>query len=336
MKFKYLLFFAICILIFVGCRSQPNKDSEKNLSDQKHVQVEKDDVIYLYSVDSAFLPYMPDTNTVFNSAESRRNYFLQTLKKYRDFRKTYNPSGKTNDEVALAKRNADIMFDDYMDLLNFKYAKEGHKNKETMALLSLYSPYSNSSDLQERVDLINSYPEEIKTGSIGKKTMAALDEYSGKKNIGLDFHIFSSVNIVDTNSKITFLEKIFIPQKKYHIIIFGASWCLPCKLEELQLKYWIQKIDTFQTGITAFSIDKSFDSWEKYIRSNHFQWPSFLLKGDMNNMMIKRLNFAGIPRNFLLNEKGVILFENTDLRKILKEIPYIRTNSNYFNSKAKE
>lgn len=336
MKARHFLFYVICTLLFTGCKSQSNRNSSKAITDQKLNHEGKGKTIYLYSVDSVFLPYMPDTNKIFRSSESRRNYFLVTEKRYRDFRNSYSPRDKTDDEIILEKRNADIMFDDYMDLINFKFAKDGHKNKETMTLLSFYSPYSNSSQLRERMSLINSYPEQIKASEIGKKTIAELDEYSNNKNIGLNFHTFSSINITDIDLKEILLNKIFVPEKKYQIIIFGASWCLPCKLEELQLTYWIQMIDTSLIKITSFSIDKSMNSWKKYIHTNNFPWQCFLIEGEMNNPMIKQLGFAGIPRNFLLDEKGVILFENTDLRKILKKIPYIRTNSNYINNGIKE
>lgn len=332
MKIIYLFFYSISILMFIGCHLKPDKNLKKNISDKKNDQKKENKTLYLYSVDSAFLPYMPDTNNIFHSSVSRQNYFLETGKKYRDFRNSFNPPDKTGIEIALAKRNADIMFDDYMDLINFKFTKAGHKNKETIALLSLYSPYSNHSDFQERLNLINSFPDEIKTSQIGKKTIAALDEYSNDKNIGLDFHTFSSISLTDSNSKSASLGMIFVPGKKFNIIMFGASWCLPCKLEELQLKNWIQLIDTSLTGITSFSIDKSYGSWKKYIHSSDFPWQSFKINGEMNNPLIKRLSFSGVPRNFLLDEKGVVLFENTDLRKIIREIPYIKTNSNYINN----
>lgn len=336
MNISNIWFCTISTLIFEGCISQSTKELSTDNSDKKINRAENQKIIYLYAVDSAFLPYMPDTNNLFISSEARRNYFLLTMKRYQDFKNGYYPAGKTDDEIVLAKRDADIMFDDYMDLINFKFAKNGTKSKATMVLLSLYSPYSNLSSLRERLDLINCYPEEIKMSDIGKKTIEILGEYSNNKNIGLNFHNFSSINIIDTGSKKYFLKNIFVPEKKYQIIIFGASWCLPCRLEELQLKYWLPMIDSTLIRITYFSIDKSFDSWKKYIRSNNIKWPAFLVNGEMNNQMIKRLDFQGIPRNILLNEKGIILSENTDLRKILKEIPDIRTNSDYYYYKAKE
>jgi hypothetical protein len=36
---------------------------------------------------------------------------------------------------------------------------------------------------------------------------------------------------------------------------------------------------------------------------------------------VKKLKFEGVPRNFLLDESGKILAENTDIRKILKLMP---------------
>jgi len=45
----------------------------------------------------------------------------------------------------------------------------------------------------------------------------------------------------------------------------------------------------------------------------------------MDNSMVKKLDFQGVPRNFLLNSTGNVITENTDIRNILKAIPILPT-----------
>lgn len=77
--------------------------------------------------------------------------------------------------------------------------------------------------------------------------------------------------------------------------------------------------------IIGFSIDTDSQKWRKAILEDNVPWKCYLLENDMHNNMIKKLGFEAIPMNFLVDRYKNILAQNTDIRKILKQIPLIET-----------
>ncbi|MBS1736275.1 MAG: thioredoxin family protein [Bacteroidetes bacterium] len=84
-------------------------------------------------------------------------------------------------------------------------------------------------------------------------------------------------------------------------------------------------IDTSAVRIIGLSVDSSPQKWIKALIQDDLPWKNYLLENDMRNPMIKKLGFDGIPMNILLDSKKTIIAQNTDIRKILKQIPIIAT-----------
>ena len=88
------------------------------------------------------------------------------------------------------------------------------------------------------------------------------------------------------------------------------------------LKYWYKDIDTSKIQIIGFSVDRDMNKWKKYIAEENYPWKMFLLPKAFDNRISKAFNLGdGIPMNFLVDSSGKILSQNTDIRKILKNIP---------------
>lgn len=322
---KILNLILIYCIYVTACKSSLKQDKlASNIEFKKDSS--KPRIIRLYKVDSAFLPYMPDTSLTFASSKELRNYFFLISKKFDSAKAILDfKSVKDKNLVTLSKRNASIFFDDLMEVVYFKFYKKAPKDNQNMGSLSFYSPYSNIIPLKERLDFYNTFPEKIQKNEIGQKTWNKFMEYSFDKNIDANLYQYDNLQLTDSANRKKYLKNIFSAQYKYYILVFGASWCYPCRLEEKQLKYWTPFIDTSQINIIGLSIDKDFTKWEKYLEEDKLPWNCYLLQGEMNNELVKSLRFEGVPRNFLLDAKGKVLAENTDIRKILKQIPFLNT-----------
>ena len=115
--------------------------------------------------------------------------------------------------------------------------------------------------------------------------------------------------------------------KKAVIIDFWAKWCSPCKkafphLSDLQEKY------KDLVNVVCISTDKARDAdkVKSFVKSKNFEFITLL---DPNKNVTKLFNINTIPRTFIINENGEIVYRHegyiqgdeheleTELRKVI-------------------
>lgn len=93
------------------------------------------------------------------------------------------------------------------------------------------------------------------------------------------------------------------------IINFWASWCKPCLKELPTLNNLQAKYDTLVT-VVCISTDRprALPSVKSLIKSQKF---SFITLIDQNSEVQKLFNVTSIPKTFLINKEGEIVYEHT-------------------------
>lgn len=312
--------------LFTGCQSS-TAPSNKTKPENNTALITSRKTVPLYPVDSSYLSYMPDTSIKFTDQKASRDYLLSLFGKFYSFQQVY-PKAQIDTVYSIIKqRTAQIIFQERKEAIQFAMCLKSEKNTLNMVTLSDYSPFSRIVPLQERIRFYNTFPNEIKNSSTGKKTLSRLVSFQFTDNLQKNLSAFRSLPAQKSDDTTLPFADIITTDKPYLIMIFGASWCGPCIVEERILKYWSKDLDTSLFDIRLLSIDESEDKWKRYLAKEAFLWNTYRLSNSMKNSLIKALNFDGIPMNFLVDKQHRIIAQNTDIRKILLQIPGLNVSA---------
>jgi thiol-disulfide isomerase/thioredoxin len=110
-----------------------------------------------------------------------------------------------------------------------------------------------------------------------------------------------ALNIKDGTKTISF--KDLTKDKKYIIIDFWASWCVPCRKEIPNLKKLYALYANKGLQIVSISIDKDAAAWKKAFNEEKMAWPSYLDTTGIADLYKVKL----IPTMFLVDNKGILI-----------------------------
>lgn len=103
------------------------------------------------------------------------------------------------------------------------------------------------------------------------------------------------------------IVKITDFKKRYLLVDFWASWCIPCRKENPFLKEAYKKYQKDGFEILGVSLDESKDKWLEAVGKDGLLWPQVSdLKG-FEGGLAKELFIRSIPDNFLLDSQGKIV-----------------------------
>ena len=148
--------------------------------------------------------------------------------------------------------------------------------------------------------LYNKLSADVKNSITGKKLNETLTNYINSK-IGSYAPDFSLKNVNDS----IFNLKSF-RNKKYVLIDFWASWCMPCREDFKFLKEYYKKYKNIEFEIIGISRDEKIESWKKALKSDNISWINASIKQYDSNIEDEYFVTA-IPVKILIDKNGIII-----------------------------
>ncbi len=108
--------------------------------------------------------------------------------------------------------------------------------------------------------------------------------------------------------------------KKYLLIDFWASWCLPCRKGIPKLKEYAKKYATDGLAIVNISTDTNRAAWLRALDREQMPWTNLL---DAEGKTAAAYGVRGIPTAFLIDADGIIRSDdlsNTTMEQRLREV----------------
>ena len=170
----------------------------------------------------------------------------------------------------------------------------------------------------------NNLSTEKKTSYYGEKLHVSI-ENSEKAVLG---HKAPDFEKITAKGKILKLSNF---KGKYVLLDFWASWCEPCKKDQLKLKEIFNSYNQQGLEIVGISYDKKKDEWLENIVQEDLDIWHHVLDGFSNGTIGPKFDVKPIPAYILINKKGKIIgryaaadkkgrFKIEDLEQDLKEI----------------
>jgi peroxiredoxin len=110
---------------------------------------------------------------------------------------------------------------------------------------------------------------------------------------------------------------------KYVLLEFWGSGCGPCRQENPNLLINYKKYKSKGFEIIGVSLDKYKDNWKRAVDKDSMIWITISDLEGYSSKVILTYNVKGVPMNFLLDPKGVIIDNNIRGAALGQRLHYI-------------
>tara|TARA_R110002073_G_scaffold145532_1_gene297630 strand:+ start:1438 stop:2520 length:1083 start_codon:yes stop_codon:yes gene_type:complete len=174
-----------------------------------------------------------------------------------------------------------------------------------LASLGSFYGYLNSIQMGNLLKMIDTNYQEKKDLSKIRKTI------NRRKILGLG-EIPPGISFPNQNGEIISNLQF---KGKHLLLEFWASWCLPCRETNPELKKVYNEFKDRKFEILGISIDNNIKNWKTAIKKDNLDWIQVI---DSLEVSKEKFMLNGVPYNILLDENGKILKRNLNPKELSK------------------
>lgn len=200
----------------------------------------------------------------------------------------------------------------YRIILDEKAEKCDRKKLEFIALNAnqYYSLYAFKTDIAQGSDIRadsllrfyqHVFPDSLKQTYEGNEIVKRLNGRINNKKGGEapDFRV------KDIKGNIVSLSDLL---GKYVLLDFWASWCGPCMREMPKIKSLREKYSKDKLVIISVTLDKTYNNFSTALKKINADWTQIY----QGNDLVTRYAVGPIPQVFLINEKGIMVYNRAE------------------------
>ncbi len=285
--------------------------------------------IYINS-DSISRRILLDTSLQFESITSLNDYLGETQRGLKAYSNEMM-SNRRSDSIkvryildSLHSSNSELQ-----SLLFYKYLKNSVKSLNSLITFYNFVTPSKLVTVADQLALFEMYPENIKKSAAGKKMYSKIHSFNLLNEGKIEDFILANTLLKTLKGQTISAKHIFSRRKyEFYLVVFGASWCAPCRRENTYLNSQISKIDTSKVKIIGLSIDNDALAWKNSVFKDDCKWETYLLISGQESLLYKKNITEIIPFNILVDFNGEIAQNHYDIRVVLESLPltvYTRT-----------
>lgn len=197
--------------------------------------------------------------------------------------------------------------------LDYSFIENNPKSLFSAYLLDFYSTTFGK---QETKKLYNNFSKEISESSYGQSINEFI-ELNSNLQIGDNYVDFSLNDIKGNTVRLSDFEG------KYILLEFWNTNCSPCIKEFPYLKNTYNNLRKEGFEIVSVSDDKSKDKWLNLIKKENLEWRNLRTKNGTKDKVYKIYGINGVPSNFLINKKGVIIAQDLRGNKLIDKLKQV-------------
>jgi thiol-disulfide isomerase/thioredoxin len=150
--------------------------------------------------------------------------------------------------------------------------------------------------------LFNNFSKKIKKSAKGKEMFLLIENF---KNSSVGKYA-PDFELLDIDSQMVKMSSF--RNKKYLLLDFWASWCVPCREDIPALKEMYSSYNKMGLEIIAISQDSKIENWKKAVLNDSTSmWKHLITKRYKQNPILSSYFIFGIPVKVLIDKNGIII-----------------------------